>query len=84
MVDNWVPVYLPVIVPSSLISIFTELFVISSMRLSVTLDLIVRLCRNLDDFLDMSLETFAGDIISLLNFHSIQFPLGILVVALVL
>jgi hypothetical protein len=49
-----------------LISIFTELFVISSMRLSVTLDLIVRLCRaaELDDFLDMSLEKFAGDIIS--------------------
>ena len=66
MVANWVPVYLPVIVPSSLISIFTELFVISSMRLSVTLDLIVRLCRaaEFDDFLDMSLEKFAGDIIS--------------------
>ncbi len=51
--------YLPVIVPLSLISIFTELFVISSMRLSVTLDLIVRLYRgaDLDDFLDMSLES---------------------------
>jgi hypothetical protein len=65
-VANWVPVYLPVIVPSSLISIFTELFVISSIRLSLTLDLIVRLCRvaEPDDFLDMPLEKFAGDIIS--------------------
>jgi hypothetical protein len=44
-VANYVPVYLPVVVPSSLVSIFIELFVISSMRLSVTLDLIVRLCR---------------------------------------
>ena len=65
IVANWVPVYLPVIVPSSLISIFTELFVISSMRISVTLDLIVRLCpTDLDDFLDISIERFAGDIIS--------------------
>ena len=51
--------------PLSLISIFTELFVISSMRLSVTLDLMVTLCRgaDLDDFLDISLEKIIGDII---------------------
>ena len=57
--------YLPVIMPLSLISIFTELFVISSMRLSVTLDLMVTLCRgaDLDDFLDISLEKIIGDII---------------------
>src|SRR6266487_4537790 len=64
MVANWVPVYLPVIVPSSLISIFTELFVISRMRLSLTLDLMVRLCRAAgpDDFVVMTLEKFAGNI----------------------
>src|SRR5215831_18806672 len=45
MVDIWVPLYLPVIVSSSLISIFTELFVTSSTRLSVTLHLTVKLCR---------------------------------------
>ena len=56
MVAIWFPEYLPVIVPCSLISILTELFVISSMRLSVTLDLIVRLRReDLDDLLAMSL-----------------------------
>ena len=56
MVAIWFPEYLPVIVPFSLISIFTELSVISSMRLSVTLDLIVRLLRKiLDDLLAMSL-----------------------------
>jgi hypothetical protein len=49
-------------VPSSLISILNELFVASSMRLSVTLDLIVRLCRA-EDFLDISVEKFIGDII---------------------
>jgi hypothetical protein len=65
MVANWVPLYLPVIVPSSLVSILSELFVISSMRLSVSLDLIVRLCRPVDfDFFDMSLEKLARDIIS--------------------
>jgi hypothetical protein len=57
-------VYLPVIAPLSLISIFNELFVTSSMRLSVTLDLIVRLCRAPDlYFLDISLKKFIGDII---------------------
>ena len=45
MVDIWVPLFLPVIVSSSLISIFTELFVTSSTRLSVTLHLTVKLCR---------------------------------------
>jgi len=56
MVANWLQCYLPAIVPFSLISNFIELFVISSMRLSVTLDLIVRLRReDLDDLLAMSL-----------------------------
>ena len=51
-------------VPLSLISILNELFVTSSMRLSVTLDLIVRLCRAADlDFLDISVEKFIGNII---------------------
>jgi hypothetical protein len=41
IVAIWFPKYLPVIVPFSLISIFTELLLTSRMRLSVTLDLIV-------------------------------------------
>jgi len=56
MVAIWFPEYLPAIAPFSLISIFTELSVISSIRLSVTLDLIVSLfCEDLDDLLAMSL-----------------------------
>jgi len=42
------------------------------MRLSVTLDLIVRLCRRpaeLDDFLDMYLESSLAILYPLLNFY---------------
>jgi hypothetical protein len=49
-----------------LISTFNELCVISSIRLSTTLDRMVRVCRaaRLDDFLDMALEKSVDDFIS--------------------